>query len=312
MNAQFLAVGSPTPLCVGPRLIDPAGSTRCQTLLLPHRHGTARLCLPRPATCLPSLACLPAARLTPVHLSPTHPPHHHHHTHTQYFYPDLPKGYQISQYDVPLCEGGWVEVVVPESSTATGGTPRRIGITRAHIEEDAGKLVHGGAASLSGSDYSLADYNRGGVPLLEIVSEPDMRSGAEAAAYGAELRRIMRFLGVSGEGAGGSRPPPGTLVLAWAAGRRLAGVQAAAWPCKRAARRGAALASVRGIHTSRSATAARPPPPLAPPRRRQHGGGQHAVRREHLGAACRAGGLWHQGGDQEHELLQRHAAGHRV
>ncbi|KAL4458149.1 hypothetical protein ABPG75_013014 [Micractinium tetrahymenae] len=115
----------------------------------------------------------------------------------QYFYPDLPKGYQISQYDVPLCEGGWVEVVVPDSSTATGGSPRRIGVTRAHLEEDAGKLVHGGAASLSGSDYSLADYNRGGVPLLEIVSEPDMRSGAEAAAYGAELRRIMRFLGVS-------------------------------------------------------------------------------------------------------------------
>lgn len=75
---------------------------------------------------------------------------------------------------------------------------RRIGVTRAHLEEDAGKLVHGGAASLSGSDYSLVDYNRAGVPLLEIVSEPDMRTGAEAAAYGAEIRRIMRFLGVSG------------------------------------------------------------------------------------------------------------------
>jgi aspartyl-tRNA(Asn)/glutamyl-tRNA(Gln) amidotransferase subunit B len=114
----------------------------------------------------------------------------------QYFYPDLPKGYQISQYDVPLCEGGWVEVVVPDSGAGT--SVRRIGITRAHLEEDAGKLVHGGAASLSGSDYSLVDFNRAGVPLLEIVSEPDLRTGAEAAAYGAEMRRIMRFLGVSG------------------------------------------------------------------------------------------------------------------
>ncbi|PRW18308.1 glutamyl-tRNA(Gln) amidotransferase subunit chloroplastic mitochondrial [Chlorella sorokiniana] len=115
----------------------------------------------------------------------------------QYFYPDLPKGYQISQYDVPLCEGGWVEVVVPDTATSGTGEVRRLGITRAHIEEDAGKLVHAGAASLSGSDYSLVDYNRAGVPLLEIVSEPDMRTGAEAAAYGAELRRIMRFLDVS-------------------------------------------------------------------------------------------------------------------
>ncbi|KAI7844607.1 hypothetical protein COHA_001847 [Chlorella ohadii] len=115
----------------------------------------------------------------------------------QYFYPDLPKGYQISQYDVPLCEGGWVEVVVPDTATSGTGEVRRLGITRAHIEEDAGKLVHAGAASLSGSNYSLVDYNRAGVPLLEIVSEPDMRTGAEAAAYGAELRRIMRFLDVS-------------------------------------------------------------------------------------------------------------------
>lgn len=110
----------------------------------------------------------------------------------QYFYPDLPKGYQISQYDVPLCEHGKIEVVVPDS-----GEVKHIGITRAHLEEDAGKLVYGGADRLSGSEYSLVDYNRGGVPLLEIVSEPDMRSGKEAAAYGAELRRIMRFLGVS-------------------------------------------------------------------------------------------------------------------
>ena len=110
----------------------------------------------------------------------------------QYFYPDLPKGYQISQYDVPLCEHGHIEVQLPDSPV-----PKQIGITRAHLEEDAGKLVHSGAASLSGSTGSLVDYNRGGVPLLEIVSEPDLRSGAEAAGYGAEVRRIMRFLGVS-------------------------------------------------------------------------------------------------------------------
>jgi aspartyl-tRNA(Asn)/glutamyl-tRNA(Gln) amidotransferase subunit B len=116
----------------------------------------------------------------------------------QYFYPDLPKGYQISQYDVPVCQGGFVEVVVPAEQAGGSGEVRRIGVTRAHIEEDAGKLVHGGAASLSGSNYSLVDFNRAGVPLLEIVSEPDIRSGAEAAAYAAELRRIMRFLGVSG------------------------------------------------------------------------------------------------------------------
>lgn len=111
----------------------------------------------------------------------------------QYFYPDLPKGYQISQYDVPLAEGGNVEL--PPAPGVEGG--KRVGITRAHMEEDAGKNVHAGAASISGSTGTLVDYNRAGVPLLEIVSEPDLRSGAEAAAYGAELRRIMRFLGVS-------------------------------------------------------------------------------------------------------------------
>jgi aspartyl-tRNA(Asn)/glutamyl-tRNA(Gln) amidotransferase subunit B len=108
----------------------------------------------------------------------------------QYFYPDLPKGYQISQYDVPVCSGGFLEVETTEG-------PRKFGITRAHLEEDAGKNVHGGADSLSKSSHTLVDFNRAGVPLLEIVSEPDMRSGKDAAAYGAELRRIMRFLGIS-------------------------------------------------------------------------------------------------------------------
>ncbi|KAK9824574.1 hypothetical protein WJX72_011426 [[Myrmecia] bisecta] len=109
----------------------------------------------------------------------------------QYFYADLPKGYQISQYDVPLCTGGHLDVALPD------GSQKRIGITRAHLEEDAGKTTYTGKGRLSGSEYSLVDYNRAGVPLLEIVSEPDLRSGVEAAAYGAELRRIMCFIGVS-------------------------------------------------------------------------------------------------------------------
>lgn len=109
----------------------------------------------------------------------------------QYFYPDLPKGYQISQYDVPLCHGGYIDVAIPEEGT------KRIGITRAHMEEDAGKLVYIGSDGLSGAQSSQVDYNRGGVPLLEIVSEPDMRSGKEAAMYAAELRRIMLSIGVS-------------------------------------------------------------------------------------------------------------------
>ncbi|WP_445637761.1 Asp-tRNA(Asn)/Glu-tRNA(Gln) amidotransferase subunit GatB [Nostoc sp. DSM 114161] len=113
----------------------------------------------------------------------------------QYFYPDLPKNYQISQYDLPIAEHGWLEI---ELVDADGNpTRKRIGITRLHMEEDAGKLVHAGSDRLSGSSYSLVDYNRAGVPLVEIVSEPDLRSGIEAAEYVQELRRIVRYLGVS-------------------------------------------------------------------------------------------------------------------
>ncbi len=113
----------------------------------------------------------------------------------QYFYPDLPKNYQISQYDLPIAEHGWLEIELDDET----GSPvrKRIGITRLHMEEDAGKLVHGGGDRLSGSTYSLVDYNRAGIPLVEIVSEPDLRSGPEAAEYARELRRIMRYLGVS-------------------------------------------------------------------------------------------------------------------
>ena len=113
----------------------------------------------------------------------------------QYFYPDLPKNYQISQYDLPIAEHGWLEIEV----TGEDGNPtrKRIGVTRLHMEEDAGKLVHGGSDRLAGSTFSLVDYNRAGVPLVEIVSEPDLRSGEEAAEYAQELRRIVRYLGVS-------------------------------------------------------------------------------------------------------------------
>jgi aspartyl-tRNA(Asn)/glutamyl-tRNA(Gln) amidotransferase subunit B len=114
----------------------------------------------------------------------------------QYFYPDLPKNYQISQFDLPIAEHGWVEIELYDKETGTA-TRKRIGVTRLHMEEDAGKLVHGGSDRLNGSTYSLVDYNRAGVPLIEIVSEPDLRSGQEAAEYAQEIRRIMRYLGVS-------------------------------------------------------------------------------------------------------------------
>jgi aspartyl-tRNA(Asn)/glutamyl-tRNA(Gln) amidotransferase subunit B len=114
----------------------------------------------------------------------------------QYFYPDLPKNYQISQYDLPIAEHGWLEIELVNKKTKEV-TRKRIGITRLHMEEDAGKLVHAGSDRLAGSTYSLVDYNRAGVPLIEIVSEPDMRSGQEAAEYAQELRRIMRYLGIS-------------------------------------------------------------------------------------------------------------------
>ncbi len=113
-----------------------------------------------------------------------------------YFYPDLPKNYQISQYDLPIGEHGYLDVEIVDKP---GSEPvsKRVGITRLHMEEDAGKLVHVGSDRLSGSTHSLVDFNRAGVPLLEIVTEPDLRSGKEAAEYAQELRRIMLYLGIS-------------------------------------------------------------------------------------------------------------------
>jgi aspartyl-tRNA(Asn)/glutamyl-tRNA(Gln) amidotransferase subunit B len=106
-----------------------------------------------------------------------------------YFYPDLPKAYQVSQYDLPLALRGWLEVKVD-------GTPKRIGITRVHLEEEAGKSVHSGE-SIIGSEFSLEDYNRTGIPLIEIVSEPDMRCPAEAREYLERLKAILQYTGVS-------------------------------------------------------------------------------------------------------------------
>jgi aspartyl-tRNA(Asn)/glutamyl-tRNA(Gln) amidotransferase subunit B len=113
-----------------------------------------------------------------------------------YFYPDLPKGYQISQYERPLALGGSLEFVVAELKFgATEKTTRRVGITRVHMEEDAGKSLHDGFPDSDRRTY--VDFNRSGVPLIEIVSEPDMRSAAEAAEFFSRLRAILVWLGVN-------------------------------------------------------------------------------------------------------------------
>jgi aspartyl-tRNA(Asn)/glutamyl-tRNA(Gln) amidotransferase subunit B len=109
-----------------------------------------------------------------------------------YFYPDMPKNYQISQYDLPICVGGHLDVDLPDGST------KRVGITRVHMEEDTGKTVHGSASGrIHDAESALVDYNRAGVPLVECVSEPDMRSPEEAAAYLRELRATLEALDVS-------------------------------------------------------------------------------------------------------------------
>ena len=102
-----------------------------------------------------------------------------------YFYPDLPKAYQISQFDRPICENGWLDIEVE-------GQTRRIRITRIHMEEDAGKLVHG-----EDGNSSFVDLNRAGVPLLEIVSEPDLRTSEEAKAYMEKMHSVVTYLGIS-------------------------------------------------------------------------------------------------------------------
>jgi len=108
----------------------------------------------------------------------------------QYYYPDLPKGYQISQYDLPFSHDGWLEISDPKGRFEK----KRIGIIRAHLEEDAGKSMHD---EVSGQADSKIDLNRAGTPLLEIVSQPDMRSPLEAKAYLTELKLLLTYLGVS-------------------------------------------------------------------------------------------------------------------
>ena len=98
-----------------------------------------------------------------------------------YVYPDLPKGYQISQYEQPLCESGWIEI------DGESG-PKQIGVVRVHLEEDTGKLQHAG-------NSSLVDYNRAGVPLMEIVTDSSLRSADESYAYLTQIRQIVRYLG---------------------------------------------------------------------------------------------------------------------
>src|SRR5215831_1953881 len=100
-----------------------------------------------------------------------------------YFYPDLPKGYQISQYELPIVAHGWIEIMLED------GRPKRIGVTRAHLEEDAGKSLHEGLPGVTG-----IDLNRAGTPLVEIVSEPDLRSAKEAVAYMKKVHTLVRYL----------------------------------------------------------------------------------------------------------------------
>lgn len=118
-----------------------------------------------------------------------------------YFYPDIPKGYQISQYDQPLCQNGFLEIAETQL-VASLREAKKIGITRIHLEEDTGKLVHpkaasGDGASPKGADYSLVDFNRAGVPLMELVTEPDIESGAEARLFCQKLQQICRYLEIS-------------------------------------------------------------------------------------------------------------------
>ncbi len=108
-----------------------------------------------------------------------------------YFYPDMPKNYQISQYDLPLCIGGHVEIEGDFGTTS-------VGITRVHLEEDTGKSIHvGGSGRIADSDYSLEDFNRAGTPLVEIVTEPDIKSAEEARVFASDLRALLESLDVS-------------------------------------------------------------------------------------------------------------------
>ncbi len=132
-------------------------------------------------------AAVEAALLTGLALQCEIPPHCKM-DRKNYVYPDLPKGYQISQYDLPLCINGTLEFI-------SGGVQKHAGITRVHLEEDTGRLVH--QVDAMGAQISLVDLNRSGVPLMEVVGEPDLRSAEEARDYLIALRQILRYIGVS-------------------------------------------------------------------------------------------------------------------
>src|SRR5215470_10645305 len=160
------------------------------TVGAPANSATCPVCLGFPGT-LPSLnrhAVTLAMRLAVAVGATIH--HDSRFARKNYFYPDLPKGYQISQYDRPISTGGSIEIDTPEG-------PKAIRLVRIHLEEDAGKLLHDTPYDDVPGTVSLVDWNRCGVPLLEIVSEPDIRSPEEAAAYLTELRRLLRYTGVS-------------------------------------------------------------------------------------------------------------------
>jgi aspartyl-tRNA(Asn)/glutamyl-tRNA(Gln) amidotransferase subunit B len=110
----------------------------------------------------------------------------------QYFYPDSPKAYQISQFDLPFCKDGWIEISVD----GRPGELKKVGIIRVHLEEEAGKTVHSGTGILD-SDYAMQDYNRTGIPLIEIVGAPDLRSPKEARDYLEKLKLLLQYTGVS-------------------------------------------------------------------------------------------------------------------
>ena len=131
-----------------------------------------------------------------------------------YFYPDLPKGYQISQYDEPFAEGGYVDIEV-------AGERKRIGVTRVHMEDDAGKSVHEGFKDSGRASY--VDLNRSGTPLIEIVSEPDMRGSDEAYAYLGEVKQALQFIEVSKLRHGKGPPALRRQCIGAAEGRREAG-----------------------------------------------------------------------------------------
>jgi aspartyl-tRNA(Asn)/glutamyl-tRNA(Gln) amidotransferase subunit B len=151
----------------------------------PNHHVTpVCLALPGALPVLNGAAVELAARAALVTHCKLHP--HSVFARKNYFYPDLPKGYQISQYEEPLATGGWLEIETPE------GGARRIGITRIHMEEDAGKSLHE-----AGDPETQVDLNRAGVPLVEIVSEPELRSADEAGAYLRKLRQLLRWVEAS-------------------------------------------------------------------------------------------------------------------